>query len=101
MPIQNHTTEHFDGSAPLRLDRNLRAVKVGITNGAGGGAGAAVTVAVAFTGLPAAYGVLVAPNQDATAFVSSKTATGFNVTLTPRLAASTLASGTFDVFVYA
>ena len=73
----------------------------GITNAVGGGAGAAVTTVVSGLKLPAAYTVLVQPNQDATAFVTAKTATGFSVTLTPRLAANTLAAGTFDVVIVA
>ncbi|GEM_PF-5735931 len=73
----------------------------GVANAAGGGAGAAVVTAVSVPGLPASYSVLVNPGQDATAFVSGKTSTGFNVTLTPRLAANTLAAGTFDVVIVA
>jgi len=73
-----------------------------VANAAGSGAGAAVTTAITWTGeMPPNYMVLVAPNQDATAYVSSKTSTGFNVVLTPRLAANTLAAGHFDVLVIA
>lgn len=71
----------------------------GIANAAGSGAGAAVTTAVSVAGLPANYSVTVNPGQDATWYVTGKTTTGFNVVLNPRLAANTLAAGTFDVVV--
>jgi hypothetical protein len=74
----------------------------GVQNAAGGGAGQPVTVTInTLKNLPANYGVLVNPGQDATWFVSGKSATGFSVTLTPRLATSTLAAGTIDIFLYA
>ena len=91
------------GSTFAFPDRPMLGYQFNVANAAGSGAGAAVTTAITFTGeLPGTnYMVLVAPNQDATAYVSGKTATGFNVVLTPRLAASTLASGHFDVLVLA
>jgi len=49
--------------------------------------------------LPANYTAVVNPGQDATWFISGKTAGGFNVTLTPRLASATLAAGMFDAIV--
>lgn len=78
--------------------RVVRVLLPNIPNVIGGGAGAAVTTAVAFPGLPANgnYVVNVTPNQDAVAYVNAKTTTGFNVVLNPRLAANTLAAGTFD-----
>lgn len=80
--------------------RLLVANLPGIANAVGGGAGQAVTTAVTgLKGLPANYTPVVNPGQDATWYVSSKTSTGFSVTLTPRLAANTLAAGTFDVVV--
>ena len=96
------TTEVVDGSALTKQDRIVFGVQSAVANAAGGGAGQAVVTAVAFLGkpLPANYAVNVTPSQDATAFVTAKTNTGFNVTLTPRLAASTLAAGTFDVTVF-
>lgn len=99
-----HTVEVPDGSAPAWQDRVIIAMIPGVVNAAGGGAGAAVTTAVSgLVNLPANYGVFINPGQDATWFIpsGSKTATGFNVTLTPRLAANTLAAGTFDVIVVA
>lgn len=69
-------------------------------NVVGSGAGAAVVTAVSgLKNLPANYTVIVNPGQDATWYVSGKTSTGFNVTLNPRLAANTLAAGTFDVLI--
>ncbi len=101
--IQNHI-ESPDGATPARTDRAILGVVPGIANAAGGSAGAAVVTAVALPStadLPANYAVVVNPGQDATWFVSGKTATGFNVTLTPRLATNTLAAGTFDVVIHA
>ncbi|MBN3757213.1 hypothetical protein G3N95_30025 [Paraburkholderia sp. Tr-20389] len=82
--------------------RAMIASGLGVANAAGGGAGTAVTVVVSgLKGLPSNFGVLVNPGQDATWFVASKTSTGFTITLTPRLAANTLASGTVDWFLFA
>lgn len=104
MSILTHTIESPDGFTPARQDRVIVGSLPGIANAAGGSAGAAVATPVslpASASLPASYSVLVNPGQDATWYVSSKTASGFTVTLTPRLAASTLAAGTFDVVVVA
>jgi hypothetical protein len=69
-------------------------------NAAGGGAGTAVTTAVAIDDLPAdlEYTVKITPSQACSASYSSKAATGFNVVLTPA-SGVTLAEGTFDVEV--
>lgn len=99
---QIHTVSVPDGSALAQQDRVLIGAKVAVANGAGGGAGAAVVVAVSFIGaqLPAAYAVQVTPSQACMVSVSAKTASGFNVTLTP-IATVTLGAGTFDVLVFA
>lgn len=103
MSFDVHTVSVVKGStAQAQQDRQIIGFQHAVANGVGGGAGQSVTVAVAFTGeLPASYGVQISPSQDAVAFVSAKTQNGFNVTLNPRLAANTLAAGTFDVLVYA
>jgi hypothetical protein len=99
--VKNHIAV-ADGSTPGPFsDRVLAGQILGVANAAGGGAGAAVATAVVASELPAAYQVIVTASQDATAFVTSKTATGFTVTLTPRLAATTLAAGTFDCLIIA
>lgn len=80
-----------------------------VANGAGGGAGQDVTVSLAtsFTDqwnqpfLPNDYCVLVTASQDAIASVTGKTTSGFSVTLTPKTASATIASGQFDVVVLA
>ena len=98
-----HSIDVATGSDPTQQpDRLKYYTKYNIANSAGGGAGQSVTVAVAVpvaAGLPSNgnYIVDVETSQDCTAFVSSKTATGFNVTLTPRLAANTLSAGTINV----
>jgi hypothetical protein len=100
MAIELHTVEVLDGSNIQANDRLILGNFQDVVNGAGAGAGQAVTVAVAFSKpITANYSVLVNPQQDATWFVSGMTAAGFNVTLTPRLAANTLAAGHFDVVV--
>jgi hypothetical protein len=80
-----------------------------VANGAGGGAGAAVTTSVTFptgftypAGFPTGnYAVQVTPNQSCTASVTAKTQAGFNVVLTPVPSTATLAAGTFDLTVIA
>lgn len=103
MPFPLHTLEVPDGGYGFgQKGRALIGSGIGVTNAAGGGAGTAVTVVVSgLKNLPSNFGVLVNPGQDATWFVSSKTSTGFTITLTPRLAANTLASGTVDWFLFA
>ena len=69
----------------------------GVANVAGGGAGASVTITVTgLKNLPANYVVVVNPGQAATYYVSSKTSTGFVITITPVLATTTLSVGTID-----
>jgi len=102
MPQEIHTIEMPDGSLQNRSDRLIVGLQTQVANGAGGGAGLSVTVAVTFGyQLPKEYAVFVNPGQDATWYVAdnSKTATGFTVTLEPRLAANTLAAGAIDVMV--
>lgn len=102
MPFDTHTIETPDGGYGFnQKGRILLASALGVANAVGGAAGAAVTVTVTgLKNLPASYGVLVNPGQDATWFVSAKTATGFTITLNPRLAANTLAAGTVDWFLF-
>lgn len=103
MGVPIHTIDVIAG-APGQQDRLSVAHLPSQANLVGGGAGLSVVTAVAMpagVSLPAKYTVLVNPGQDATWFVSGKTSTGFNVTLFPRLAANTLAAGTFDCLVIA
>jgi len=106
MSIAKHRTAVLDSVTPGQfLDKLIIGQALGVANVIGGGAGAAVVTAVGAAqfpeGLPANYQVIVTVGQDAVAFVTAKTTTGFNVTLEPRLAANTLAAGTFDVLVIA
>lgn len=101
MGIDVHTVDQLDGSNFNRQDRVIAGMQSGVANAVGGGAGAAVTTSVSFANLPANYTVVVNPGQDATWYVNNKTSSGFDVVLTPRLAANTLAAGTFDVLVFA
>lgn len=102
MNLMAHCIEMLAG-ASLRKDRLIAGVKQGIANIAGGGAGLSVVTAVSFPAgaLPANYTVIVNPKQDATWFTSAHTSSGFSVTMFPRLAANTLASGSFDLVVLA
>lgn len=105
MPKQVHAIEFADSSAaPTQSDRVKQWTAFGIANLAGGSAGAAVAVAVAVpaaAGLPAngSYFVDVELSQDATYYITAKSATGFTVNLLPRLASATLAAGSLNVNV--
>lgn len=97
-----HTISLVKGTQPARQDRLIVGMKCGVINAVGGGAGQSVTTAVTFAEpLPAAYVVSVDPHQDAGWYTTNRTANGFDVVLTPRLAANTLAAGTFDLTVTA
>jgi hypothetical protein len=95
-----HTLEVLDGSSMQQNDCILFGNFPDVATVAGSGAGAAVTKAFAFSKpIKASYTVQVTANQDAVPYVTSKTTTGFTVTLNPRLAANTLAAGTVDIVV--
>lgn len=93
-----HTVDVIGGSNVSMKDRIIVGKLEGIANAAGGGAGLSVTTAVSMT-LPTNYTVLAEMSQDATYYITSKTTTGFNVVMNPRLAANTLASGSFNVVI--
>ena len=79
--------------------------QLAVPNVAGGSAGASVSTAVTFQDqfgngqLPANYTAYVTPSQACFATITGRTATGFNVVLTPATSATTLAAGTFDCTV--
>ena len=101
MAFDIHTIDVAAGSNINRLDRVIAFFQNTITSAAGSGAGP-VTTAVTFSGeLPATYNAFVTPNINATASITNKTSSGFNVVLNPPLASATLAAGTFDVLVIA
>jgi hypothetical protein len=104
MGLDLHTVTVLDGGAPPQYSNRIGIWSAfGIANGTGGGAGQVVSVAVAVpksAGLPSsAYFVDVELSQDATYWISAKTSAGFTVNIEPRLAANTLAAGTFNVNV--
>jgi hypothetical protein len=102
MPLPVHTVEIIDGGAPLSNPDRLKLVMLfGVANAAGGGAGAAVTTPISGIQLPPNYFVDIELSQDATYFITGKTQTGFNVVMNPRLAANTLAAGTFNIKIFA
>lgn len=88
------------GNPIQRTTGNSWAV-YGLANG-GGSAGATVAVAVPAQDNvlpPGQYFVDVDLPADYTAFVTAKTAGGFTVNIQPRLAANSVAAGTFNVLV--
>lgn len=103
MSLPIHTVDIASGGYGFaNKDKIIAAAAFGVANAAGGSAGAAVTVVVTgLSGLPANYGVVVNPGQDATWFIDTKTSTGFTIHLLPRLAANTLSAGTIDWFLVA
>ena len=104
MPIDFHTIETVDGSAPTnRSDRLIVAFLPGVANPAGGSPGAAVTVAITGLVLPASYSVQITPGSGVIASVlqSSKTNSGFSIVLTPLSSSATVAAGSFDAMVFA
>lgn len=102
MPVVKHSVTVLDspsGGAAFQ-DRVVIGQQVNVANLIGGGAGLAVTTTVTFPHpLPTNYQVLVSPKQDCTWYVNNRTAFGFDVVLSPRLAANTLAAGTFDLLL--
>ena len=102
MSLDLHTVSVLKGTQLSQQDRLLIGQLLGVANAAGSGAGAAVAVPVAWPDqLPANYFVDICPNADVTWYITAKTSSGFTVNLNPRLAANTIAAGTFDVRVTA
>jgi predicted cobalt transporter CbtA len=99
MAFEIHDLSVVEGSQLQNQDKVVLAVQYGVANGSAG-TGVAVTVAVSFLNseLPANYAVHVTPSQPCWVSVTSKTANGFNVVLTPQSTLS-IAAGTFDVIV--
>jgi hypothetical protein len=102
MAIAKHRISQLDGSAAAFTDKLVIGTFIAVPNAVGSGAGASVSTVVTFAEpLPASFGVTLGLHQDAVGYVTSITTFGFTVVLNPRLAANTLAAGSFDVFVYA
>lgn len=101
MPFVKRNVSVMDSpTAPVFGDRMIVGQQLNVANVIGGGAGAAVTTTVTWPKeLPSAYQVLIGVKQDCTWYVTNRTVFGFDVVLTPRLAANTLAAGNFDVLV--
>jgi hypothetical protein len=102
MPFPFHTVELADGSNPNWTDRLVSGLQLAVAN-AGGAEGASVTTAVTFDSeLPANYAVFVDSGvSGVVGTVTSRTSTGFSVVLTPLSSSTTIAAGTFNVFVVA
>lgn len=96
-----HTVSLVPGTNITNEDRLTVGAIPQRSHAAGGSAGAAVTIAVTGLELPPTYAVQCTPSQDATCWVTARTATGFTVNVAPRLAASTLAAGTVDIIILA
>jgi hypothetical protein len=93
-----------------QAQKTVLVALAGVANAAGSGAGASVTVPIAFTDqygtglLPSGngtqnYSVQITPSQACLVAITNKTSSGFNVVLTPTSSGATLAVGTFDVVV--
>ena len=101
MPVDVHTIEVGDGSTFSTPDRVKVRRLAGITNASGGSNGTAVTTAVTVSpvDLPTDYSVFVdTKGNNCWAYVTSKTAAGFNVVLQPS-STVTVAAGSFDVLI--
>lgn len=100
MAIDIHTIANLAGAPFTRTDRVFMGVTVA-PYGAGGSAGAAVTVPVTGLDLPPSALVFASLGVDATAFVSGQSSTGLTLTIQPRLASATLAAGSVGVLIVA
>ena len=101
MSLDYHTLTAIPGGAPSQSDRVAIGIFPDVPNVAGAAAGDTVVTSVALNGnVPPNYSVAVTPNQAAFVSVTNKTATGFDVTLTPTVSTATIAAGTFDVVVF-
>lgn len=101
--IDVHTNRFTQGSAiPVQQDRLSNYAIYGQANGAGS-AGATVTVAITVPGAPMPangnYFVDYDLGADYTVFTTAKTAAGFTVNIQPRLAANSVAAGSFNFWV--
>lgn len=103
MSFDIHTISVKKGSSPLaQQDRVQLVLLTQQAYVAGSGAGAAVTLAITGLDLPNTYNVDIGDlGQDATAYISARTNTGFTINIHPRLAANTLAAGVADLKVFA
>lgn len=101
MPVVKHSVSVMDSPTSSAFqDRIIVGQQLNVTNLIGGGAGQTVTTTVTFPHpLPASYQVMVSPKQDCAWYVNNRTTFGFDVVLNPRLAANTLAAGTFDLLL--
>lgn len=89
----NLTTASVSGGTPT-----TPAVPGAVAITSAAGQGSAVDIA---QNLPGKFSVAVAPSEDCTSWITNKSNTGFTVNFAPRLAANTLAAGTFDLTISA
>jgi hypothetical protein len=113
MPYDIHTLAIPDGATPPAwLDRLHFGQMLNQTNSAGVSAGAAVSTPVTWpvagalptngetgSALVAEYMVDVEVNQGAVVSVQNKTASGFDVVMTPLTTSQTISAGTFNARV--
>lgn len=99
MGIAYHNLYVADGTGLNVADRVFLGTVTAIY-AAGGGAGAASTIAVTWTeAVPVPYTAVMSPVEDCTYFISAKTNLGFTLNVLPRLAANTLAGGTVKLLI--
>jgi hypothetical protein len=100
MGLSFHSLYTPDGLAVARSDAPWGGIATATY--AAAGAGVASTVAVSWTEpMPTPYCAIVSPVEDCTWFLSNRTALGFTLNVSPRLAANSLAGGTVKILVYA
>ena len=96
-----HNIGVIGGSGPSLSDQIIIA-KLQVTVAADSTPGEANVTAVAFSeSIPTPYNVIVTGPEDTTHWVADKTAAGFNLHVSPRLAANQIAGGAYDVTVIA
>lgn len=99
MGIAYHSIYSPDGAGLNLFDRAVVGTLTAVYT-VGASAGAASTIAVAWTEpVPTPYAVVMSPVEDSTYFITAKTTVGFTLNVAPRLAASTLAGGSVELII--
>ena len=96
-----HTVEVPNGFVPLNNPDRVLLGRLSVAIVAGAAASDSVVTNVTGLDLPPSYAAFALPEQDAVAFVTAKTNSGFTLTVNPRLATETVASGNVDVLIFA
>lgn len=99
MGIAYHTTYAPDGTALNLFDRVVLGTVTAVY-GAGTTTGTPTAVAVTWAEpIPTPYAAIASPIEDAAYFISGRTSTGFTLTATPRVLATTLTGGSVEIVI--